>query len=185
MTSSIYNPRKMGAYPSETGTHFRVWAPHANSVAVIGEFNNWDVNAHLLKAEENGLWAIDVPGAKVGQQYQFEIVNGDKRLRKNDAYAREIHAEKATSVIYQDSYEWKHADCVLPNWNELLIYELHVGNFCSGPRNGPGRFEQVASRLPYLKSLGVNAIEIMPPMAFPGERSWGYNLTHPFARPRE
>jgi 1,4-alpha-glucan branching enzyme len=181
MKITLSNPRRMGAIPLEGSTGFRVWAPNATSVSVVGEFNDWNPEAHPLEREEGGLWARDVEGAMPGEQYQFEITNGEKHFRKNDAYARKIHPKTALSVIYADDYEWKSPPAVLPNWNELVIYELHVGTFVPGPHNSPGRFEQVMGRLPYLKSLGVNAIEIMPPMAFPGERSWGYSLTNPFA----
>ena len=171
----------MGALPSKGSTSFRVWAPHATSVAVVGEFNNWILGADLLSREEGGMWHRDVPHAKAGQEYQFEITNGDQRFRKNDAYAREIHPESSRSVIYADTYDWKTGPQVMTNWNELVIYELHVGTYDAGPTGGPGGFDQVIARLPYLKNLGINAIEIMPPMAFPGERSWGYGLTNPFA----
>jgi 1,4-alpha-glucan branching enzyme len=181
MKTTIHNPRQMGAIPLDNATHFRVWAPNATSISVVGEFNNWDPEAHPLKKEEGGLWAREVEGAVPGDQYQFEITNGDRKFRKNDAYAREIHAQTSLSVIYDDVYEWKSAAFKISNWNELVIYELHVGTFSAGAHGAPGRFEQVVGRLPYLKSLGVNALEIMPPMAFPGERSWGYSLTNPFA----
>ncbi len=182
MKTTIHNPRQMGAIPLEGSTSFRVWAPNASGVSVVGEFNNWDPKAHPLLREEGGMWAREVAGAVAGQQYQFEITNGDRHFRKNDAYAREIHATSALSVIYSDAFEWKSpADFTLANWNELVLYELHVGSFDAGPHGSPGRFEQIIGRLPYLKNLGVNAIEIMPPMAFPSERSWGYNLTNPFA----
>lgn len=171
----------MGGLPLEGSTSFRVWAPNATGVSVLGEFNNWNPEAHPLEREDGGMWARTVDGASPGQQYQFEITNGEKCFRKNDAYAREIHPKTAFSVIYADNYEWKSAPAALPNWNEWVIYELHVGTFAHGPHNSPGRFPQVMGRLPYLKNLGVNAIEIMPPMAFPGERSWGYSLTNPFA----
>jgi len=165
----------------EGATSFRVWAPNASSVAVVGEFNDWNPKEYRLEREEGGFWARDVEGACPGEQYQFEITNGDHRFRKNDPYAREIDAKSALSVIYADDYEWKSSARVMPNWNELVIYELHVGTFVPGPHGAPGRFDQVIGRLPYLKSLGINAIEIMPPMAFPSERSWGYSLTNPFA----
>jgi 1,4-alpha-glucan branching enzyme len=181
MKTSIHNPRGMGAIPIDGATRFRVWAPNATSVSVVGEFNNWNPGAHLLEREKDGLWVRTVPGARPGQQYQFEIINGDQRLRKNDAYAREIHEEKATSVIYADKFEWKSAPTSLAHWNEWVIYELHVGTFEPGPAGSPGRFDQIIGRLPYLQNLGINAIEIMPPMAFPNERSWGYSLTNPFA----
>jgi 1,4-alpha-glucan branching enzyme len=181
MKTTFYNPRGMGAIPLDGSTSFRVWAPNATGVSVVGEFNDWSGEAHPLKREQNGLWAVVVKGAVPGEQYQYEITNGENRFRKNDAYAREIHPKTALSVIYADDYEWESPTTVLPNWNELVIYELHVGTFVPGPHESPGRFEQVIGRLPYLKNLGVNALEIMPPMAFPSERSWGYNLTNPFA----
>jgi 1,4-alpha-glucan branching enzyme len=171
----------MGACTFDGGTRFRVWAPNATGVSVVGEFNDWKSDANPLEREESGLWATEVAEAKSGQQYQFEIVNGENRFRKNDAYVREIHPKTALGVIYADSFQWNSPASVLPNWNDLVLYELHVGNFTAGAHDSPGRFEQVMARLPYLKNLGVNAIEIMPPMAFPGERSWGYSLTNPFA----
>jgi 1,4-alpha-glucan branching enzyme len=171
----------MGAVAMDGSTSFRVWAPNATSVAVVGEFNDWSSTTHILNREDNGLWAATVSGAKTGQQYQFEITNGDKRFKKNDAYAREIHPKTELSVIASDDYAWKSDQAVLPNWNDLIIYEIHVGTFVPGPHGAPGRFDQIIGRLPYLKNLGINALEIMPPMAFPGERSWGYSLTYPFA----
>ncbi len=172
----------MGAVSlDDNSTSFRVWAPHATGVAVVGEFNDWNPAADPLTREEGGTWARVVPNATPGEQYQFAITNGESHFRKNDAYAREIHPTSNLSVIYADNYEWKSPAFVLRNWNELVIYELHVGTFAAGPYQAQGHFDQVAGRLPYLKNLGVNAIEIMPPMTFPGERSWGYSLTNPFA----
>jgi 1,4-alpha-glucan branching enzyme len=181
VTTPLFNPRRMGAIPLEGATSFRVWAPHATSVAVVGEFNDWNPEAHPLNREDAGVWAREVPGAKPGQQYQFEIVNGDQRLRKNDAYAREIHPEKATSVIYQDNFKWTSPGLTLPHWNEMVLYELHVGTFAEGAHGSPGRFDHIVRRLPYLKNLGVNVLELMPPMSFPSDRSWGYSVTNPFA----
>ncbi len=182
MKSTIFNPREMGAIPLAGSTHFRVWAPFASRVSVVGEFNDWNGEANPLTRDENGCWALEVQGAKPGQQYQYEIRNGDRCFRKNDAYVREIHPKTSLGVIYDpDKYQWKSPERVLANWNELVLYEFHVGTFAPGPFGSPGRFDQVINRLPYLKSLGINALEIMPPMAFPNERSWGYNLTNPFA----
>ena len=181
MKTSIHNPRQMGAIPLEGSTSFRVWAPNATDVSVVGEFNDWNPEAHPLEREESGLWARVVEGALPGDQYQFVITNGDRQFKKNDAYAREIHEKTALSVIYEDAFKWKTSSFKLANWNELVLYELHVGTFEPGPNGSIGRFEQIIGRLPYLKSLGVNALEIMPPMAFPSERSWGYSLTNPFA----
>jgi 1,4-alpha-glucan branching enzyme len=182
MKQSIFNPRGMGAIPWDGATRFRVWAPHAESVAVVGDFNDWNPETDFLKREDNGLWSGEVTGAMPGHGYQFELVNGKQRLRKNDAYAREIDAEKATSVIYADHFRWTAPALVLPKWNEMVLYELHVGTFGRGSKKGgSGGFEQIIAQLPYLKSLGVNALEVMPLMSFPSEHSWGYSLTNPFA----
>jgi 1,4-alpha-glucan branching enzyme len=178
----IHNPRRMGAIPAGTeATTFRVWAPNASAVSVVGEFNNWNAKAHPLEEEEGGYWAGEVSGARAGHQYQFYLEKGEKKLKKNDPYAREINPQTAVGVIYSDDFEWKSPDNVLPAWNELVIYELHVGTFKAAPGGKPGGFEQIIERLPYLKNLGVNALEIMPVMAFPSKTSWGYSLTNPFA----
>jgi 1,4-alpha-glucan branching enzyme len=171
----------MGAIPVDGATRFRVWAPNADAVSVVGEFNGWQPGAHVLQREDGGMWTGEIKVARVGQQYQFHLENGDKKLTKNDPYAREIHPKTAKSVIYSDTFAWKRPENVLANWNELVIYELHVGTFEAGPHHAAGRFEQIIRRLPYLKNLGVNALEIMPPMAFPSKTSWGYSLTNPFA----
>jgi 1,4-alpha-glucan branching enzyme len=183
MNQSIYNPRGMGAIPMDGATRFKVWAPHAERVSVVGEFNDWDAARHPLQRDDSGMWTTEVAGAKPGQQYQFELVNGEQRLRKNDAYAREIHPDKATSVIYADTFKWSAPAFVLPKWNETVLYEMHIGTFgtSTSGKGGSGQFDEVIARLPYLKSLGVNALEIMPLMAFPSEHSWGYSLTNPFA----
>jgi 1,4-alpha-glucan branching enzyme len=182
MKTTLHNPRQMGAILLDGATSFRVWAPNATGVSVVGEFNDWNAETHPLQREDGGLWAGEIQGVAPGAQYQFEITHGDQHFRKNDAYAREIHPKTAHSVVYNpDAYAWKTPPLQPVNWNEMVIYELHVGTFVPGPHNSPGRFEQVVGRLPYLKNLGINAIEIMPPMAFPSERSWGYSLTNPFA----
>ena len=181
METSLYNPGRLGALPLGSATSFRVWAPNASAVSVVGDFNGWDPKAHPLERGERGVWGRDVDGVRVGQQYQFHIENGDRSWDKNDPYAREVDAKTGKGVIYDDSrFAWKSPDNVLPNWNELVIYELHVGTFRAAPGKF-GTFDQVIERLPYLKNLGVNALEIMPPMAFPMETSWGYTMTNPFA----
>ncbi len=182
MQEIIHNPRRLGAIPLGRSTCFRVWAPHASAVSVVGDFNDWDPKQHPLQREEGGNWALDVEGAKPGQQYQFYLENGDQHFQKNDPYVREIHAQTKRGMIYSDAaFQWKHPENVLPNWNETVLYELHVGSFNRGAHKEPGTFAQVIDRLPYLKHLGVTALEVMPPMAFPSKTSWGYSLTNPFA----
>ena len=137
MSATHWNSREQGALPFEGGTRFRVWAPNASAVSVVGEFNEWKAEANPMTPEDGGMWFAEVSGAKPGQQYQFEIVNGDWRARKNDAYVREIHAETTRGVIYVDDFKWNSPECVLAHWNELVLYELHVGSFTAGSAQQP------------------------------------------------
>ena len=80
----------MGSIPQQNGTAFRVWAPHAEQVFVMGSFNNWSRSEHPLRSEENGYWYADVPGAKAGQEYKFLLKNGEQDLERIDPYARQV-----------------------------------------------------------------------------------------------
>ena len=172
----------MGAIPLGSATSFRVWAPHADAVAVVGDFNDWNEEAHPLTRGEGGSWSVEIDDARAGQQYQYIIRNGDRWLTKNDPYARVIHPKTDRGVIYDsDWFQWQHRDAAIAPWNELVFYELHVGTFNGRPRGHPGNFDKVIERLPYLKNLGVNALELMPVTTFPSETSWGYSTTSPFA----
>ncbi len=144
----------MGAIPLEDSTSFRVWRRNASSVAVVGEFNDWNAEANPLEREENGLWARTVQGAKAGQQYQYEITNGDKRFKKNDAYAREIHAKTALGVIYADDYEWKSPGNETAELERVGHLRNARGTFVPGPHGSQGRFEQVIGRLPVPEKSG-------------------------------
>lgn len=174
------NETGIGAIPHENGTGFRVWAPNADAMFLVGSFNDWADKALPLAKEDNGFWSIFVPEAKEGDHYKFRIVRGDQSLVKVDPRARLIDAETGNGVIYKDRFDWGDESWETPYLHEAVIYELHVGTF--GSKNGnPGTFQEVIRRLPYLKDLGVNVIELMPPTEYPGETSWGYNPCHPFA----
>ncbi len=172
----------MGAIPGEGGTTFRVWAPNAESVSVIGTFNDWADTADPLKRQENGYWAGTVPGARVGHEYKFSITAAEPLLRM-DPYVRQVTSSVGNGVIYpHDGDPWLVPDDYrTPPWNEMVIYELHLGTFTDQPGDSPGNFASAIERLEHLKRLGINVIELMPPMEFAGERSWGYNPAHPFA----
>jgi 1,4-alpha-glucan branching enzyme len=171
----------MGALPHAGGTTFRVWAPNADSVAVVGAFNDWDGQKDQLTHEENGYWALDVANAKPGDEYKFRLTNGQQTLDRNDPYAREVTNSAGSSVVPQLDFDWEDDAFQMPAWNELVIYELHVGTF-NAPKEGEvGTFYSVIDKLPYLRDLGINCIELLPATEFPGSRSWGYNPSFPFA----
>lgn len=171
----------MGAIISDGVTTFRVWAPHADKVFVIGNFNDWNDTKNELKHEENGYWSTTISEAKEYDQYKFVIFNNDQKLVKNDPYALELTNSNGNSIIRNLNFKWDKPDFRIDNWNSLVIYELHVGTFNRKRANKVANFDSVVEKLPYLQSLGINAIELLPVAEFAGGISWGYNPAHPFA----
>lgn len=177
----------IGAHPysgeGAPGVTFRTWAPFADSVHVAGSFNFWNSTNRPLFDEGDGYWSVDVPGAQTGSLYQFVIRNDGQELWRNDPCAFDVTSSVGNSRVYDtNDYEWQVDDFQIPSWNELVIYEMHLGTFAAEP-DGPanGTFLKAIDRLDYLQSLGINAIELMPHMEFPGDRSWGYNPSHLYA----
>jgi 1,4-alpha-glucan branching enzyme len=175
----------MGAVSYAGGVTFRVWAPFASHVTVAGSFNGWDVRAAPLSLEGNGYWSLDVAGAAVGDQYKFVITNPAiaEPVWKNDPYARSMTNSRGNSIVAATEFAWQSRDYSTPPWNELVIYELHVGSFQFDPgsRNGRGDFATVIGKLDYLQDLGINAIQLLPSDEFPGDYSMGYNPADIFA----
>jgi 1,4-alpha-glucan branching enzyme len=188
----------MGAIAYDGGTTFRVWAPHARSVAVTGSFNNWSHYRTPLAREVdegNGYWSADVAYARPGDEYKFVIRHGRRTVVRTDPYARAVSRRSDNGVIInglngreatgQTPFARQipfpgHTPFNRPRIQDWVIYELHVGTF--GENGGvPATFDGVIEKLPYLRDLGINAIELMPVMDFAGEISWGYNPANPFA----
>lgn len=186
---SIAKPMSMGAIPHAKGTAFRVWAPHAEKVYVTGTFNNWNETSAPLVSEQNGCWSADVPEAKAGDEYRYLIhtpVAWKLPVRSRiDPYARKVTNATGNGIIYAPhGFDWgEGGDTAFPMamGNELVIYEMHIGTFHVKETGHPGTFESAREKLPYLKELGINAIEVMPVMEFAGDFSWGYNPAHPFS----
>jgi len=172
----------MGTILYAGGAAFRVWAPLASSVCVAGTFNGWSPTANPFASEGNGYWSVDVPGVNVGDEYQFVISNGTQPLiwHKNP-YASSVVNSSGNAVVHDPNFDWTGDNFTMPMWNELVIYEMHVGTFNDAPGSGPGTFDEIIPKLPYLADLGINAIEIMPVAEFAGDFSWGYNPSQPFA----
>jgi 1,4-alpha-glucan branching enzyme len=174
---------------SGTGVTFRVWAPNATSVYVPGQFNSWSTTATPLAKEltngtGTGVWSADVTTASTGQQYKYYINYSGGSVWKHDPRARLVTssggASGANDIIYDPTaFNWNGDSITPPKLNDLFIYELHAGTFYTN--GSPGKFLAATNRLDYLKSLGVNAVEVMPIAEFPGNNSWGYNPAQPFA----
>jgi 1,4-alpha-glucan branching enzyme len=164
------------------GVAFRVWAPHADGVSVAGSFNGHDAAATPLATDGDGHWSVDVPGAKPGDEYMFAVRTAAGETRpKRDPYAAEIAASRRCVVHDPGAFDWGADAWAAPPWNELVIYEVHVGTFNDEAGGAPGTFDTVRARLPYLRDLGVSCIELMPSVEFAGDYSWGYNPADIFA----
>ena len=171
----------MGSILEDSHTTFRVWAPNADAVFVTGDFNEWNDDELPLEREDNGYWAGTTESAKEGQQYKYLIKNGDNSFYRNDPYAFEVTNSDGNSIIRKLDFDWEDDNFTMPSWNSLVIYELHVGTFNRKNPDEVGTFDDVIEKLPYLKELGINCIELLPVAEFAGGISWGYNPAHPFA----
>jgi len=171
----------MGAIPHTEGVTFRVWAPHAEKVYVTGTFNDWSNTSTPLVSAENGYWSVDVAEAKPGDEYRYLIHGPSGLISRVDPYARKVTNSIGNGVIYDpEAFDWRDDDFHLVPGNELVIYEMHIGTFNVKELGRPGTFDSAEEKLPYLRDLGINAIEMMPVAEFPGDFSWGYNPSHPF-----
>lgn len=172
----------MGATPHDNGVAFRVWAPNAQRVSVIGSFNAWNRDEHEMRAEDGGTWFIDVDKARIGDEYKFLLSTAVGEYSRVDPYAREVTSSVGNAIVHDAHFDWGGDDFHLAPWNELVVYELHVGTFSDMAQDErPGEFASVTARLGHLKKLGINAIQIMPVAEFAGACSWGYNPAHIFS----
>ena len=180
MTDTLLLP--LGATVSDGATHFHVWAPNAKAVHLTGDFNDWNKTDTPLEASEDGHWKLSTDKLGNGGAYQYVITaeNGDQLMR-NDPRARRVTNSVGNSLVYADDFDWEDDAFTMPAWNELVIYELHVGTFNVKQKGKPGTFASAIERLDTLQRLGINCIEVMPVCEFAGDFSWGYNPAHPFA----
>jgi len=176
---------------SGTGVTFRVWAPNATSVYVPGTFNNWSTTATPLVQEQtngavDGIWSADVAGVTNLSQYKYYINNPYVSNNwKHDPRSRWVtaagSAPGANDIVYDPTaFNWNGDSLTPPALNDLFVYELHMGTFPSS--SVPSRFIAATNELDYLKSLGVNAVELMPIAEFGNSgNSWGYDPAQIFA----
>ena len=179
--TDIKKSKGMGAIVNGDSVTFRVWAPHADKIFVEGSFNNWKGDELALEHEENGYWAGSFKAVNEGDEYKYVVHNGEMSLERNDPYAFELTNSNGNSIVRTLDFEWDDANFEMPSWNELVIYELHVGTFKRKEEDVVGTFSDVIGKLDYLHELGINCIELLPVAEFAGGISWGYNPAHPFA----
>jgi 1,4-alpha-glucan branching enzyme len=172
---------KLGAHVVEGGVRFAVWAPNAQRVSVVGDFNDWDTGADLLvPVEETGIWEGVVDGAELGQRYKYDVGGHEKA----DPIAfRAEEPPRTASVVFESDYEWADTAWIEarrarePLDGPLSIYELHAPSW----RHGLG-WRGLADQLgPYVRDLGFTHVELMPVMHHPFSGSWGYQVTGYYA----
>jgi len=189
----------MGAQLVEGGATFRVWAPGAKEVYVVlhdfdvGSPTRWKKNTKdLLVKDADGYWAGFFPGVVDGAEYRFWVVGAGNEGYKRDPYAREIHMHDFPNynciVCDPNSFPWQDQGFHPPAFNDLIIYQFHVGVFFAEDDQGrdirPGRdskYLDVVDRIQYLADLGINAIMPLPFVEFQTEDSLGYNGTDLFS----
>ncbi len=178
--------RYLGAHITERGVIFRTFAPAANSISVIGDFNQWH-ETPMKKVYDGNFWECEIPDAAPGMKYKYRIYRRDGLcLDHADPYAffAELRPHTA-SIIYDLScfafqdQKWLRSRQKLPN-GPINIYEMHLGSWKRpSDQNGDWySYEETASQLiPYLKKSGYNFVELMPLGEYPCDESWGYQAT--------
>lgn len=170
----------MGATLIADGATFRVWAPNATSVHVIGDFNGrLRSDASLLTRNAAGHWRGFVPGVRDRDRYMFYVIGTGSEGPKRDPYARELETPfPGDCVVRSSNFPWHEVGFRSPPFHEAIIYQLHVGAFFTPglPARG-GSFLDVAMKLPYLAGLGITVLQLMPIQEFQTQFSLGYNGT--------
>ncbi|MEO1767855.1 1,4-alpha-glucan branching protein GlgB [Thiobacter aerophilum] len=189
--------RTLGAHVMEIqgieGVNFAVWAPNAERVSVVGDFNRWDGRVHPMRVlGASGVWQLFIPGLAAGALYKFEIRNRDTGMVfvKTDPYARamELRPGTAARVVGQSRHSWGDAAWLEArarhDWLHapMNIYEVHAGSWRRKQDGGFLNYRELAEQLvPYVKEMGFTHIELMPISEHPLDESWGYQTTGYFA----
>lgn len=173
---------------------FALFAPYNEGVSLVSCFSDWE--EILMEKDKQGYFRTSVELEDGIYKYKFRLQSkswffeADQWVEVNDPYATDIEDSTQNCVVrlkdgqrIVDTYVWMHDDKPLPPDHELVIYEMHVGDF-SGGEDDPyprGNYQHVIEKLDYLVELGINAIELMPIKEYPGDYSWGYNPRYFFA----
>ena len=171
------------------GVRFAVWAPNAQRVSVIGEFNNWDGRRHVMRFHrDNGIWDIFIPAVKLNALYKFEIRDANGNVReKADPYAFGAELRPTTASIVRGLPDEVEEPAFRARANAIdapiSIYEVHLGSWKRNPENNFWlTYEQLAKELvAYVKDMGFTHIEFLPVSEYPFDGSWGYQATGLYA----
>jgi 1,4-alpha-glucan branching enzyme len=189
--------KHLGAHPRThqgvAGTSFAVWAPNAQSVRVVGNFNLWDGRVNPMRAlGSSGIWELFLPGVGAGAVYKYEILTKAGHLTlKADPYAFAAEVPPGTaSVVIESTFEWSDSEWIDrrdhrdPLNQPVSIYEMHLGSWRRKPEDGgrPLTYRELAEELPaYLAEMGFTHVELLPVAEHPFGGSWGYQVTSYYA----
>ena len=202
---------KLGAHLSEregkSGVYFAVWAPNAQEVGVVGDFNNWNARECLMTCNQMGIWEVFVPGLKLGEKYKYAIKNSHGNCCfKTDPYGYQQELRPSTASIVTDlSYAWQDRSWLErrrqsdPHDQPISVYEVHLGSWLHASLENPPEssqavpvdhkpgarfltYRELAERLiPYVKEVGYTHIELLPITEHPFDGSWGYQVVGYYA----
>ncbi|MHB0887813.1 1,4-alpha-glucan branching protein GlgB [Acidithiobacillus sp.] len=174
------------------GVLFAVWAPNAERVSVVGDFNGWDGRAHPMRVRGgSGLWELFLPDLGTGELYKFEIRHRDSGVVfvKTDPYASSFQLRPSTAARVVDSqYQWQDGlwmqERPQRDWQHAPVncYEVHLGSWQRAADGAFLNYRELAARLiPYCQDMGYTHLELMPVMEHPLDESWGYQVSGYFA----
>ena len=187
---------KLGAHPMDEphGTYFAVWAPNADQVSVIGDFNGWDKNANgLYPREQSGIWEGFIPTVGHGALYKYHVHSKVTRngVDKADPFAAYSEAPpRQASIVWDLGYEWGDDDWMRrrsatnARGAAMSVYEVHLGSWMRVPEEGNRwlTYRELGPRLAdYISRMGFTHVEFMPVMEHPLYQSWGYQVEGYFA----
>jgi 1,4-alpha-glucan branching enzyme len=188
--------RSLGAHIVEVdgvkGVRFAVWAPNAEVVTVVGDFNDWDVRRHPMRQRSAGVWEIFIPGLTHGSTYKYFVrsrFHGYQQM-KLDPYAFYCETPpKSASIVWDiDAYHWGDSEWMetraKTDWlkRPVSIYEVHLESWLRGPHNQMLTYRELAASLvEYVKRMGYTHVQLMPIMEYPYSGSWGYQVIGYFA----
>jgi len=169
---------RVGAWQADGTTRFRVWAPRRSRVELVLEGGSGDARFLPLREEPEGYWGLSVDEAEAGALYRFRV-DGDGPFPDPASRYQPRGVHGPSQVVDPGRYRWRNESFAGHRLEDVVLYELHVGTFTS-----EGTFAAASERLPYLRDLGVTAVELMPVADFPGQRNWGYDGVCLFAPAR-
>jgi 1,4-alpha-glucan branching enzyme len=188
-------PDRLGAHAETidgvSGVRFAVWAPNAQAVSVLGDFNSWEAHLHPMRSlGSSGIWEIFLPDVQQGARYKFEIRTPDGELRlKADPLAQRAELPPGTaSIVTVPEHRWQDQDwmreraATVPLEQPISIYEVHLGSWRRTLDNEELSADELAGQLAdYVHELGFTHVELLPIMAHPFTGSWGYQVTSYYA----